>query len=109
MEQEVTFPSQSPIQIGGTLLSADAPSAVILLSDSGAHDRNESLCGHQPFRVIAEYLHARGHTVLRFDDRGVGASTGDPTQTSFAASVTDALAAARFLAAPGRPPHPPRP
>lgn len=51
--------------------------AVILITGSGAQNRDEELMGHKPFKVIAEYLSARGYAVLRCDDRGVGGSTGD--------------------------------
>ena len=51
--------------------------AVILITGSGAQNRDEELMGHKPFKVIAEYLSARGYAVLRCDDRGVGESTGD--------------------------------
>lgn len=71
---------------------------VILISGSGPQDRNESLLDHQPFGVIADFLSRKGIAVLRYDDRGVGKSTGD-----FAAAVTDdfiadASAAWEFLA-----------
>ncbi len=51
--------------------------AVILITGSGAQNRDEELMGHKPFKVIAEYLSARGYAVLRCDDRGVGGTTGD--------------------------------
>ena len=51
--------------------------AVILITGSGAQNRDEELMGHKPFKVIAEYLSAHGYAVLRCDDRGVGGSTGD--------------------------------
>lgn len=61
--------------------------AVVLVSGSGQQDRDESLFGHRPFRTIAEYLASRGIASLRFDDRGVGGSSGplaDATTYSFA-------------------------
>ena len=71
--------------------------AVVLVSGSGPQDRNETLLGHQPFLVLADYLTRRGFAVLRYDDRGVGQSQGtfkDATTTDFA---TDALAALAYL------------
>ena len=50
--------------------------AVILITGSGAQDRDESILGHKPFLVLADYLTRRGVAVLRVDDRGVGGSTG---------------------------------
>lgn len=49
---------------------------VILASGSGAQNRDCELMGHKPFWVIADYLTRNGIAVLRFDDRGVGKSTG---------------------------------
>jgi uncharacterized protein len=49
---------------------------VILASGSGAQDRNCEIMGHQPFLVIADYLAQNGIACVRFDDRGVGKSTG---------------------------------
>jgi fermentation-respiration switch protein FrsA (DUF1100 family) len=51
--------------------------AVILISGSGAQNRDEELLGHKPFLVLADYLTKKGIAVLRFDDRGVAKSTGD--------------------------------
>jgi uncharacterized protein len=50
----------------------------ILLSGSGAQDRNEEIAGHKPFLVIADHLTRNGVAVLRMDDRGVGGSKGNP-------------------------------
>jgi uncharacterized protein len=49
---------------------------VVLASGSGAQDRNCEIMGHQPFLVIADYLAQNGIACVRFDDRGVGKSTG---------------------------------
>ena len=69
------------MRISGTLTMPDGVEgqvpAVILITGSGAQNRDEELMGHKPFKVIAEYLSARGYAVLRCDDRGVGESTGD--------------------------------
>ena len=50
--------------------------AVILITGSGAQDRNEALLGHKPFLVLSDYLTRQGIAVLRYDDRGTGQSTG---------------------------------
>jgi hypothetical protein len=52
--------------------------AVLLIGGSGPHDRDESLMGHKPFLVLADYLTRKGIVVLRADKRGVGKSTGTP-------------------------------
>ena len=37
--------------------------AVILITGSGAQNRDEEIMGHKPFKVIAEYLSAKGYAV----------------------------------------------
>lgn len=49
---------------------------LVLVSGSGQQDRDEEIMQHKPFLVLADYLASRGIAVLRYDDRGVGASTG---------------------------------
>ena len=74
--------------------------AVILITGSGAQNRDEELMGHRPFKVIAEYLSSRGYAVLRCDDRGVGGSTGDivhATTLDFASDVEHQL---KYLQSP---------
>jgi pimeloyl-ACP methyl ester carboxylesterase len=69
------------MQLAGTLTMpigvTEKVPAVILITGSGTQNRDEEIMGHKPFKVIAEYLSARGYAVLRCDDRGVGESTGD--------------------------------
>lgn len=48
--------------------------AVVLVTGSGAQNRDEELFYHHPFAVIADYLNRNGIAVLRYDDRGAGAS-----------------------------------
>ncbi|MEO6938850.1 MAG: alpha/beta hydrolase, partial [Candidatus Kapaibacterium sp.] len=70
---------------------------VLLITGSGPQDRNETLLGHHPFWVLADYLTRQGIEVLRVDDRGTGASTGkflDATSGDFA---TDVEAGITFL------------
>ena len=49
---------------------------IVLVSGSGQQNRDEELFQHKPFLVLADYLASRDIAVLRYDDRGVGASTG---------------------------------
>ncbi len=62
--------------------------AVVMVTGSGAQNRDEEILGHKPFLVIADYLARRGIASLRYDDRGFAASTGD-----FASATTFDLAA----------------
>ena len=42
--------------------------AALLITGSGAQDRNEALLGHRPFLVLSDYLTRHGIAVLRVDD-----------------------------------------
>jgi pimeloyl-ACP methyl ester carboxylesterase len=77
-----------------------APGAV-LITGSGAQDRDEALAGHRPFLVLADALTRKGIAVLRCDDRGTGLSTGDfaaATTFDFAGDVRAELAFMRARA-----------
>ncbi len=41
--------------------------SVLLIGDSGWQDRDETIAGHKPFLVLADYLTRRGLAVLRVD------------------------------------------
>ncbi|HEX8452692.1 MAG TPA: alpha/beta fold hydrolase [Longimicrobium sp.] len=101
-EEEVSFASVPGVRIAGTLTLPQGrgpfPSAV-LITGSGQQDRDESLMGHKPFLVLADYLTRRGIAVLRMDDRGEGRSTGDFGAATSADFANDVEAAVRFLAA----------
>ncbi|WP_186750422.1 alpha/beta hydrolase family protein [Spirosoma utsteinense] len=97
--QEVRFQNnQASINLSGTLTlpaKADNVPAVILITGSGPQDRNEAVFGHRPFLVIADYLTRHGFAVLRYDDRGIGQSTGNfmtATSLDFAADAESAVA-----------------
>jgi pimeloyl-ACP methyl ester carboxylesterase len=100
-EQEVTLENKvAGIKLAGTLTlprsSTPAP-AVVLLTGSGAQDRDESIVGHKPYLVLADYLTRRGIAVLRLDDRGIGGSTGSVAQSTSPEFADDALAAIAYL------------
>ncbi len=84
-EEEVTF-QNGEITLAGTLSipEGDGPfPAVLLISGSGAQDRNENVFGFEVFRTLADALTRNGVAVLRYDDRGVGGSSaGGPDDTS---------------------------
>ncbi len=71
--------------------------AVVLVSGSGAQNRDEEMLGHKPFAVIADMLTRMGWAVLRYDDRGVGGSSAGSTDDTTLDFATDAMAALRFL------------
>jgi len=100
-EEDVTFPNKDAnLNLAGTFTSpkeGDSFPAVILISGSGPQNRNEELLGHKPFLVLADYLTKNGIAVLRFDDRGIGKSTGDVSSATTKDFTTDVLAAVEYL------------
>ena len=86
--------------LAGTLSlpeGAENPTVVLFVSGSGAQDRDETLMGHKPFAVIADALARNGIASLRYDDRGIGESTGDFSAATTADFAADAAAGLRFL------------
>ena len=73
------------LKIGGTLEVSESYTKgdplVILISGSGAQDRDESIFGFKPFKVVAEHLLEQGISSFRYDDREVGASNGNFSET----------------------------
>jgi pimeloyl-ACP methyl ester carboxylesterase len=100
--EEVTVPSVPGVTLAGTLTlpQGDGPHpAAVLVSGSGPQDRDETLLGHKPFLVIADYLTRRGIAVLRLDDRGIGRSTGGFAAATSDDFARDAEAAVKWLRA----------
>ena len=98
-EEEVIFKNnEANITLAGTLTLPNKNGkfpVVILISGSGPQDRDESFMGHKPFLVLSDYLTRQGIGVLRFDDRGVGESTGNfgkATTEDFSKDVLSAIA-----------------
>jgi pimeloyl-ACP methyl ester carboxylesterase len=88
------------VKLAGTLTvpSGQGPfPAVIMISGSGAQDRDETLFGHKPFLLIADALTRRGVAVLRVDDRGVGGSTGGTSKSTSEDFAGDVLAGISYL------------
>lgn len=65
--------------------------AVVMITGSGPQDRDETIGPHKPFREIAHFLARNGMVVLRYDDRGVGQSTGDFVRSTTADFADDAV------------------
>lgn len=99
LNEEVKFQNtKANITLAGTLTlpsKAGKYPAVILITGSGAQNRDEEVLGHKPFLVIADHLTKNGIAVLRFDDRGVGQSSGNfktATSLDFSTDVESAVA-----------------
>jgi uncharacterized protein len=91
ISEEVAFKNPSAnITLAGTLTKPEGKgpfACVVMITGSGAQNRDEEILGHKPFLVIADHLTRNGIAVLRYDDRGVYQSTGD-----FASATTRDLA-----------------
>ena len=92
----LTYPKEDS---GFSYFRAPVYPAILLISGSGPQDRDETLFGHKPFAVLADFLTKRGFAVLRVDDRGVGASSGNFASATTADFADDAAAAIDFLKA----------
>lgn len=99
--EDVIFENKSAnINLAGTLSLPTKDGvfpAVILISGSGAQNRDEELLGHKPFLVIADYLTKNGIAVLRFDDRGTAMSKGNFKISTTLDFATDVEAGLQFL------------
>ena len=98
-QEEVTFRNDAAnLRFAGTLTRPSAVRpvpAVLLITGSGAQDRDETIFDHKPFAVLADYLTRQGVAVLRVDDRGVGGSDRGPdgvTSSDFAGDVRAGVA-----------------
>lgn len=101
-EEEVVYENrQDKVRLAGTLTipRGQGPHpALLLITGSGPEDRNETVFGHRPFLVLADYLTRRGIAVLRVDDRGVGGSSSGASATETSENYAgDALAGVEFL------------
>jgi len=99
--EAVTFDNEpAGVTLAGTLTlpEGDGPfPAAVLISGSGPQDRDETLVGHKPFLVLADHLTRAGVAVLRYDERGVGESSGDFSTALTDDFADDALAGVAFL------------
>lgn len=70
---------------------------VLMVTGSGAQNRDEEIFHHKPFLVIADYLARNGIASLRYDDRGTASSTGDFATATTADFADDASAGIDWL------------
>ena len=92
--EEVSF-ENGVIQLEGTLTLPEGTGpfpGVVLITGSGPQDRDRIVFGFPVFRVLSDHLTRQGIAVLRYDDRGVGGSTGSVPSSTTADFAGDALA-----------------
>ena len=97
-EEKISYENADrSIRFGATLTIPEGKGpfpAVVLISGSGGQNRNSSILGHEIFHVIADHLTRNGLVVLRYDERGLGESTGifqGATSEDFAKDVHTAV------------------
>jgi len=101
--EEVSF-TTGAVTHAGTLTLPPGPGphpAALLITGSGAQDRDETIFEHRPFAVIADHLTRAGVAVLRVDDRGVGGTGGSTAEAPAEVLVGDVRAGVALLR--GRP------
>ena len=100
-EEEVGYENTADkVKLAGTLTlppSKVPVPAVILITGSGAQDRNETIMGHRPFLVLADHLTRCGIAVLRVDDRGMGGSSKGAATATSENYAEDVLAGIAYL------------
>lgn len=101
ISEEVSFLNrEADITLAGTLTIPEGNGtfpAVILISGSGAQDRNSEILHHKPFLVLSDHFTRKGIAVLRFDERGVGKSEGVFSGATSYDFAKDVEAAIKFL------------
>ena len=107
MKEEVSFTNGDATMVG-TLTYPEGWNGrkkvpvAIMVTGSGAQNRDEELFGHKPFLVIADYLARNGIATLRYDDRGAGETTGDAENATTYDYMEDAAAGLELLRSKGK-------
>ena len=100
-EIEVEFVNaEDGVRLAGTLSvpRGEGPHpAVVLITGSGAQDRDQTILGHKTFLVLSDHLVRAGIATLRADDRGVGGSGGSLPDSTAEALAGDARAGLALL------------
>ena len=92
--EEVSF-ENGDVHLEGTLTLPEGTGpfpGVVLITGSGPQDRDEVVAGFAVFRPLSDHLTRQGVAVLRYDDRGVGGSTGSVSSSTTSDFAGDALA-----------------
>ena len=101
--EEVVFTNtKAGDQLAGTLTmpsSGKVSKIVVLITGSGPQNRDEEITqfNHRSFLVWSDWLTRNGIAVLRYDDRGIGKSTGNYNGATSADFADDAEAAVSYI------------
>ncbi len=102
--EEVSFANaKADVTLVGTLTfpegcrRGEKVPVVLMVTGSGAQNRDEEIVGHKPFWVIADFLARNGIASLRYDDRAVGKSSGNAPTVNTKEVAEDAVAGIEFL------------
>lgn len=102
-KEEITF-TNGELQLAGTLVlpAGSGPHPVlVMITGSGPQDRDNSnvemVPGYRPYQEIAARLASEGIATLRYDDRGMGESTGNVNVATPPELATDVEAALAYL------------
>lgn len=98
--EEVSFTNGDAVLKGTLTLpdNCDRKTPVLIMeTGSGLQNRDEEMFSHKPFAVIADAFARAGIATLRYDDRGVGESTGDVVLCTTEDLKNDALAGVKLL------------
>jgi alpha-beta hydrolase superfamily lysophospholipase len=101
-ESEIEIITSIKIKLAGNLILPESEKSsafplVVMVSGSGAQDRNCEILGHKPFWVLADHLGRNGIASYRYDDRGIGKSTGKFESTTQVDFATDLVAIIRYF------------
>ncbi len=99
--RDVTFDNKAAgVTLAGTFSAPTGRgpfATVVLIAGSGPNTRDEDVFGHKVFLVLADALNRAGIAVLRYDKRGIGASTGNIALATSEDFASDARAALAYL------------
>lgn len=103
--QDVEFKNETEgNKLAGTIAAPSENTNVpifVMITGSGAQNRDEEILGHKPFLVIADYLARNGIATLRLDDRGVGGSESGKDGATSEDFAGDICSAVNFLVRKG--------
>lgn len=98
--EEVVFEAADGQTLAGTLSLPQQNGSfptVIIISGSGPQNRDGEVFGHKPYLVLADHLTKHGIAVLRYDERGVGASGGSYEAANLDVFAEDTRSAMNYL------------